>query len=90
MGAYEKITVALPAELAAELRQSVDDGQYITQSDIVHEALRDWSRLQQAEKRKVERLRQLIDEGDRSGPSIPAEQVYAELRARIAAHDRDQ
>lgn len=83
MGAIERITVDLPAELAATLRATVEQGEYPTTGEIVREALRDWTRAREADERKLAELRELIRQGDASGPSIPAEEVYARLRARI-------
>lgn len=83
MGAIERITVTLPAEMAATLRRTVDGGEYATTSEIVREALRDWTRARDAEQRELEALRALIREGDESGPGIPAEEVFAELYEMI-------
>lgn len=83
MGAIERITVTVPAEMAATLRSTVEGGEYATTSEIVREALRDWSKVRDADRRELEELRELIRQGDESGPSIPAEEVYAELRAMI-------
>lgn len=84
MGAIERITVTLPAEMAATLRSTVESGEYATTSEIVREALRDWSRARDADRRKLEELRALIREGIESGPGRPADEVFAELEARYA------
>lgn len=83
MGAIERITVTLPAEMAATLRSTVEGGEYATTSEIVREALRDWSKARDADRRELEELRAMIREGIDSGPGVPAEEVYAELRAMI-------
>ena len=83
MGAMERITVSLPVEVTERMRQSVEDGFYESTDAIVDRALRDWADAQADGPDEIEHLRRLVDEGDASGPSIPAEQVYAELRARI-------
>ena len=44
MSAVERISVTLPAEMAAALRQTVEGGQYASASEVVREALREWSR----------------------------------------------
>jgi antitoxin ParD1/3/4 len=85
MGALERITITLPAELAATLKATVAEGEYASTSEVVREALRDWARARDADHRALEALREAIRIGDESGPGIPAEQVYAELRERVAA-----
>lgn len=81
----ERITITMPAELAEILRQAVAGGEYASTSEVVREALRDWSRNRDAERRDLEALRRAIRAGLDSGSDIPAEQVFAELRARYAA-----
>lgn len=82
MGAYERITVTVPTEIATALRRSVEEGEYATESEIIRGALEDWSRVRAAEQAKVDELRLAIAEGER-GPGLPAAQVFDEVRARI-------
>lgn len=84
MSAIERITITVPAEMAATLRATVDGGEYASTSEVVREALREWSRHRDTERRELEALREAIRAGDESGPSIPAQEVYAELRQMIA------
>lgn len=83
MGKLERITVTMPEEMAAKLRAAVASGEYATTSEIVREALRDWSDEQERKEAALARLRAMIDEAD-AGPSYPAEQVFAEIRALVA------
>lgn len=83
MGKLERITVTMPEEMAARLRAAVDSGAYATTSEIVREALRDWSDDQDRKEAAVERLRAMVEEA-RAGPSYPAEEVFAEIRALVA------
>ena len=88
MANVERVTVTVSAEQAAILRRTVEDGEYASTSEIVREALRDWMRKRDNELRDLEVLRGLIREGDESGPGIPADQVFAELRQLIAERTR--
>jgi len=87
MAGVERVTVMVSAEQAAVLRHTVESGEYASTSEIVREALRDWTCKRTNELRDLEVLRGLIREGDESGPGIPAEEVFAELRARFAHRD---
>ena len=40
MSKLERITVTMPAEMAARLRAAVERGEYATTSEVVREALR--------------------------------------------------
>jgi antitoxin ParD1/3/4 len=84
MAAIERLTITMPAEMAATLRATVEGGEYATTSEIVREALRDWTRARDAERRELEALREAIRVGDESGPGISAAEVFAELRQMIA------
>lgn len=83
MGAIERMTITMPAEMAATLRQTVAGGEYASTSEVVREALRDWTRRRDAEQRDLDALRAAIRAGIDSGPTIPAEDVYAELLALV-------
>lgn len=85
MSTIERMTIALPAEMAADLKAAVAEGRYASTSEVVHEALREWTRARDVQRHEPVALHELIRAGDESGPSIPAEDVYAELRALVAA-----
>ena len=85
MPTAERMTITMPSEMAETLRRTVADGEYASTSEVVREALRDWTRARDAERRELEALRDAIRAGLDSGPGIAAEEVFAELRARYAA-----
>jgi antitoxin ParD1/3/4 len=84
MPAVERMTVTMPAEMAETLRRTVAGGEYASTSEVVREALREWTRSRDAERRDLDALREAIRAGLDSGPGLPADQVFAELRARYA------
>ncbi|MFV0383632.1 MAG: type II toxin-antitoxin system ParD family antitoxin [Paracoccus sp. (in: a-proteobacteria)] len=78
------MTLTMPSVMAETLRQTVAGGEYASTSEVVREALRDWTRNRDTERRELETLRDAIKAGLSSGPGIPADEVFAELRARYA------
>lgn len=84
---FEKISVALTEELALSVREAVDSGDYATSSEVIREALLAWNDKRGALAREIQRLRELIAEGEASG-SVPwegSEQLLARIHARAAA-----
>lgn len=84
MAQAQPVTVSLPPEMAAMMRQKVEEGEYSSVSEVVREALRDWSHKQSAEKRELQQLRALLQEAIDSGPGEDGETVFARLRARYS------
>ena len=82
----EKISVALPPEMVAVVRQAVDAGEYASSSEVVREALRDWTQKRSLRQQGVEELRQLWREAlaDET-PGIPAEEVLGRLERKYQA-----
>ena len=82
----EKISVALPPEMVAVVRQAVAAGEYASSSEVVREALRDWTQKRSLRQQGVEELRQLWREAlaDET-PGIPAEEVLGRLERKYQA-----
>jgi antitoxin ParD1/3/4 len=43
MPTIEKLSIALPTEMAAIVRRAVDAGEYSSNSEVIRDALRDWT-----------------------------------------------
>lgn len=82
MSRLERITVTMPEEMAARLRAAVETGQYATTSEVVREALRDWTEEQARLESKRELLRREIEKG-LEGPFLDGPRVMADLRKRV-------
>ena len=65
----ERMTITMPTEMAEILRETVAGGEYASTSEVVRQALRDWMRNRDAERRDLEALRTAIPgrTGQRSG-----------------------
>lgn len=84
MSKLERITVTLPEQMAARMREWVESGDYATTSEIVREALRGWAEKQDRREALRERLRQAIAEGEQ-GPFRDGDAFFDELEAEIQA-----
>ncbi len=82
----EKISIALPPEMVASLRQAVSGGEYSSSSEVVREALRDWNHKRQLQQNGIAELRQLWQEAraDKS-PGLDPDEVFDELERKYQA-----
>jgi antitoxin ParD1/3/4 len=62
MPTIEKLSIALPKEMATLVRRAVDAGEYSSNSEVVREALRDWTHKRDLRERSVSNLRKLWQE----------------------------
>jgi antitoxin ParD1/3/4 len=83
MANVEKLSISLTADMAAEVRAAVQDGDYGSVSEVVRDALRVWRLRRKIETLETEELRRLVQEGIDSGPGLEAGTVFARLRARF-------
>jgi antitoxin ParD1/3/4 len=63
MGAIERLTITLPADMAGVVRGAVNDGDYASTSEVIREALRDWKLKRELRLRQLAELKADIDRG---------------------------
>lgn len=86
MANAEKISIALPPEMVAILRQAVDTGEYASSSEVIRDALRDWTHKRRLREQGVAELRQVWQTATRSAaPGLSAEDVIARLERKYQA-----
>jgi antitoxin ParD1/3/4 len=85
MANVEKVSVALTPEMLAVVREAVESGEYASSSEVMREALREWTRRRALERNEVEALQRLWREGLESGPGHFPDMaaIKAEARRRL-------
>jgi antitoxin ParD1/3/4 len=63
MAEIERMTITLPAEMAAAVRGAVDGGDYASSSEVMREALRDWKLKRARQLQELAALKAEIDLG---------------------------
>lgn len=63
MPEIERLTVTLPAEMAATLKAAVESGDYASTSEVVREAVRDWKTKRALQLEELAALKAEIDKG---------------------------
>jgi antitoxin ParD1/3/4 len=54
----EKLSIALPGEMAALVRRAVETGEYSSNSEVVRDALRDWTHKRKLREQSLKNLRE--------------------------------
>jgi antitoxin ParD1/3/4 len=62
MPTIEKLSIALPAEMAALVRRAVDGGEYSSNSEVIRDALRDWTHKRNLKEHGLSGLRKAWQE----------------------------
>ena len=63
MAAIERLTVTLPAEMAASVKSAVEAGDYASTSEVIRAALRDWKLKHATQIDELAALKADIDAG---------------------------
>src|SRR5271154_4169056 len=63
MGEIERLTITLPSEMAAIVKDAVAGGDYASSSEVVREALRDWKVKRALQLHELAALKADIDKG---------------------------
>jgi antitoxin ParD1/3/4 len=82
MANVEKISIALPADMATLVRNAVETGDYASSSEVIREALREWKARRAARSEAVSELRRLWEEGIDSGRSAALDMAAIKKRGR--------
>ncbi len=86
MPTVDKISIALPPEMVAQVRQAVATGEYASSSEVVRDALRDWTHKRQLQQNGIAELRALWQQArEKNGPYVPADEVMKRLERKYEA-----
>lgn len=81
---------SIGAHFESFVRDQVESGRFASASEVVREGLRLVEQRDAEQRAKLEWLRGEIQKGIDSGPGIPAEEVFARLRAKIGRIERER
>ena len=86
MSTAEKISIALPPEMVTLVRSAVATGEYASSSEVIRDALRDWTHKRSLRQQGVAELRELWQKAlsDKS-PGVPADEVLDRLERKYQA-----
>ncbi len=90
MTTAERISIVLPPEMVAIVRSAVATGEYASISEVIRDALRDWTYKRSARQQGITDLRQLWQEvmHDET-PGVLADEVLDRLERKYQAIAED-
>src|SRR3970040_2776526 len=83
MTTAEKISIAFPSEMVSIVRSAVATGEYASTSEVIRDALRDWTHKRSMRQHGITELRQLWQEAmqDKT-PGVSADEVLDRLERK--------
>ena len=63
MSSIERMTITMPADMAAIIKAAVDEGDYASTSEVVREALREWKLRRVVQSHELATLKADLDKG---------------------------
>jgi len=63
MSTIERMTITMPADMAAIVKGTVEGGDYASTSEVIREALREWKSKRAVQLHELEMLKADIDKG---------------------------
>jgi antitoxin ParD1/3/4 len=86
MSTVEKISIALPPEMVAQMKEAVEAGEYASSSEVVRDALRDWTQKRSLRQQGIRELRAVWREAlEKKGTSVAADEVLDRLERKYQA-----
>lgn len=83
MPTIEKLSIALPAEMATLVRRAVDQGEYSSNSEVIRDALRDWTHKRNLREQGLTGLRKKWLEAVADGfEGLDPDQVFEDLEGK--------
>ena len=82
MANVEKISIALPTDMASLVRRAVETGDYASSSEVIREALREWKARRTARSDAIAEIRRLWGEGIANGTSRELDMAKIKKRGR--------
>lgn len=68
MSNVQKLSIALTHDMADAVKAAVKSGEYGSNSEVIRDALRNWSAVRNREREEIDYLRKVWQKGIDSGP----------------------
>ena len=86
MSNVEKISIALPREMVSVVRHAVETGEYASSSEVVRDALRDWTQKRGLRQQGIKELREVWRQAlENKTPGASVDDVLNRLERKYKA-----
>jgi antitoxin ParD1/3/4 len=86
MPAVEKISIALPPEMVANIRKAIETGEYSSSSEVVRDALYEWTLKRDLRQQSLGQLRNLWRQAlEDETPGAPVDEMLERLEHKYRA-----
>ncbi len=86
MQAVENMSIALSQEIAAQIQEAVESGEYASSNDVVQDALLEWMHKRHLQPKSAQDLQQLWQQARQDAtPGVPLEEVFSRLERKYKA-----
>jgi antitoxin ParD1/3/4 len=86
MASIKKISIALPGEMVAQLREAVETGEYASSSEVVPDALREWTQKRNLHQKGLRELRRVWKQVVKDEtPGVAPKEVLSRLEKKYWA-----
>lgn len=75
----ERITITLPPDMLASIKQKVNSGSYGSTSELIREAMRLWQKKEEEHEARISLIRQRLEQSTKSGKPIPLNAVFGSI-----------
>jgi antitoxin ParD1/3/4 len=83
MPTIEKLSIALPTEMADIVRRAVDAGEYSSNSEVIRDALRDWTHKRKLREQGLSDLRKRwLEAVSDDSEGLDADEIFDRLEAK--------
>ena len=72
----ERITITLPPDMLASIKQKVNSGSYGSTSELIRDAMRLWQKKEEEHDARISLIRNRLEQSIKSGEPIPLDAAF--------------
>ncbi|MBM9538150.1 type II toxin-antitoxin system ParD family antitoxin [Desulfobulbus alkaliphilus] len=90
----ERVTITLPPDMLATIKDKVQSGAYGSTSEVIREALRCWEKQQEEHATRIALIRSRLTASAQSGNPVPVEDAFKAIermhqqRMKLAVNEK--